>query len=335
MFDHKGDLTLVFGKIDKRQRYAEIKTRLSIVYDYGDADFFKAARDYILERNTRLYVRDFKDYGYPDVEDPSVIYRLCVMREEATELVPFNAHLANKRGILEVASGLPTTKPAVIINGNQCFFSSGLDEGNLLDLPQMYATIADKCHGRLIQGGAAASISSDNHDPTTTPKGSPLAGPDPLPGTNDPGGKYVGSNNSGPWTFAAGQATGTQKALGGLSTNYGLAERAAEPHQMIGYWPGLESGKGCVFTATQIKGVGNAPLFKDFSSYSKVPALTPSADSGAIKLFILDCGIGSVDLMHVDPSEQLQSAFLGRKTRTGVPYYLADYLAFKTSIPRP
>lgn len=332
----KGDLTLVYGKADGSAKYAEVGLPLSIVYDYGDADFFKAARDYIFEHNTRLFVRDFKDYGYPNEENPTVIYRLCVMREEATELLPFNANTKGTTGIEGVALAVPPSYPTVIVNGNQCFFVAGYDELNPLHWTHMFGNLSEKCHGRLIRSGTTAAISSDNYDPATIPApGSPLAGPDPLPGTTNPGGKFIGYNGAGSWVFAGGQASGASDALGGLSTNYASTERINEMHQMVGYWPSAEQGKGCVFTATQVKGEGGAPLFKDFSVDSGVPSLSPSADAGAAKLFILDCGAGSLGLMHRDPSNILQDAFIGRKSRFGVPYFVSTYLIFKATTPRP
>jgi hypothetical protein len=106
-------------------------------------------------------------------------------------------------------------------------------------------------------------------------------------------------------------------------------------HQMIGYAKGTEQGKGCVFTATQIKGEGYAPTFKADASIAGVPALTPSVDTKAIKLLILDSGAGSLALMHADPAGAIQSAYIGRKSVMGVPYYVNNYLTLYSSRPRP
>ncbi len=331
-----------------------IELRLTVVRHFGAKDYFNAARDYILENNTRVFIREV---GYPLLAtDPSRVFRLCIMREEATTMKAFDAFSGGHSGIEMAYAGLPAVPriPAVIINGNQCFWTAGWDESNEFDIPHMLFNIADKCHGRVIRGSVTAPISSDNFDRTTKPAaGSPLAGPDPIPaglvagpdgisGTaddipnpdaGDAGGKYAG-HNAGAWVFSAGQAGGAD-ALGGLSTNYASVDRQNKAHQMIGYAKGLEPGKGCIFTATQIKGVGNAPAFKADAHASGVPALSPSADPGAIKLFILDSGMGSLALMHIDPSGNMRKAYMGRKTVWGVPYYVNNYLALDPEPSRP
>jgi hypothetical protein len=104
---------------------------------------------------------------------------------------------------------------------------------------------------------------------------------------------------------------------------------------MIGYAEGEETGKGCIFTATQIKGVGYGPIIKGDASVAGVPALPPSAGAGAIKLFILDSGAGSLALMHIDPTGAMRGAYMGRKTNFGFPYYVNNYLALDPAPPRP
>ena len=104
---------------------------------------------------------------------------------------------------------------------------------------------------------------------------------------------------------------------------------------MIGFWKALENNKGCVFTATQIKGEGGAPGFARTASGSEVPVLAPSVDTGAIKLFILDCGAGSLALMHTTPAGTLQGAYIGRKSELGIPYYVNTYLALDSAAVRP
>jgi hypothetical protein len=350
--DQEGNLRMFVGKT-VNETWAELKLPLTVVRDFGAKHFFHAARDYILENNSRVCIRD---HGYPFGPNPSVIFRLCVMREEATKMTAFDALAGGQKGIEESYSALPAAPriPAVVINGNQCFWSLGYKEDSALDVTYIVGKIADKCHGRVIRGSVMAATSSDNYDKTTIlAAGSPLAGPDPIPagklagpdgikGTSDdiendyantPGGKYVGCD-SGTWTFAAGRAGGSD-ALGGLSTNYASAERADKAHQMMGYAKGLETGKGCIFTATQIKGVGYGTIVKGDASIAGVPALSPSADAGAIKLFILDSGGGSLALMHIDPAGTMRGAYMGRKTNFGFPYYVNNYLALDPAPARP
>jgi hypothetical protein len=219
------------------------------------------------------------------------------------------------------------------ISGNQSFFTSGLDESSGLDLLEMIGTISDKCHGRLIYKTTTTSLSSDNYDTTTLPAaGSPLAGPDPIPGTQDPGGKFVSWNFG--WQFSPGQATTGNRALGGMSTFYASQVRAEKAHQMIGFAEALEDGEGCVFTATQIRGTGLAVNFANDCKASKGPLLPNSVDPLALKLFILDSGAGSVGLIHTDPSGTKRNAYIGRKHEFGVPYYIPTYLSFDSTLPR-
>jgi hypothetical protein len=367
--ESRGKFALVVGKADRSQEYARIELPLIVVLKLGDEHFFQAARDYIGEQNTKLFIHDRGfPHNLPPSPTPSILYRVCVMREEAASLKPMDCKgttgpysFGPHKGIEAAATS--ATDATVLVNGNQCFFTAGYDEGNLLDLPRMFNTIADKCHGRCVYDGVDTTISSDNYDPTTKPaKGSALAGPDPIPSTpaatpgagpdgvlgtaddvtnplaGSAGGKYVGFQTLGPWSFVAGQAPkggSSFYGLGGLSTNYGSLDRADKAHQMIGYAKGEETGKGCVFTATQIRGVGFAPQFKQAAESSGVPALSPSTDVGAIKLFILDSGMGSVGLLHINGSGALKNAFIGRKHRTNAPYHVSDYLAIKAEKPRP
>ena len=329
LLESTGDLRLFLTKTSPSDILAETKLPFTVVRRFGATHFFNAARDYIFENNTKVFIRD---HGYPFGANPDVVFRICVMREEATTLAPLDAYTANKKGVEEAASAMGS--PTVVINGNQCFFETGLKEDDPNDWPQMIGYIADSCHGRVIVGSTLAPISSDNYYTTTEPApGSPLAGPDPIPETGEPGGKFV-AKSSNTWTFAAGRASGAN-ALGGLSTYYDRPDRADKKHQMIGFAKGTETGKGCVFTATEIKGEGLAPTFKNGASLSGVEALSPSADGGAIKLFIMDSGDGSLGLMHVDPSGTLRSAYIGRKSKIGFPYYVSDYLGFNATVPRP
>jgi len=314
--------------------WTKVQIRWTVVKKFGAAHYFHAARDYIMENNALMCV---KEHGYPlQSTSPDILFRLCIMREEATE---FAAQSTGSKGIQDFSAAWAISNPAVVINGNQNFWSQGWDESNLIDLAFMEKNIANKCHGRVITGGIIRLISSDNFDATTLPAaGSPLAGPDPIPGTANPGGKYVGwiknPQGGGSWDFAAGQAEGW-RAMGGLSTFYASPLRADKAHQMVGYAKVTETGKGVVFTATQIKGVGAAPAFAAEAKLSGVPPLVPSTDPNAIKLFILDSGAGSLGLMHKDPSNTLQDVYIGRKSKWGIPYYVNNYLMFYPEYPRP
>ena len=351
--EYRGNLQMHWG-MTVEEPVVTMELPLTVVQQFGAPHYFHAARDYILENNSRLFVRD---EGYPLLStDPDTVFRLCVMREEATDSIrAFDATKGNDQGIEGCAFRLAGYPAAVIINGNQCFWNNGWSENNLLDLPNMIGNIVDRCHGRVIGASTIAAISSDNYDPTTKPaNGSVLAGPDPIPagmiagpdgliGTSDdipnpdagtPGGKFIAYTAGPGWNFSAGQADGDD-ALGGLSTYYDNPSRQAIPHQMIGHALGIEQGKGCIFTATEIKGFGYVPTFAAYARTSGVPPLSPSADSAAIQLFILDSGAGSLALMHIDPSGAIRSAYIGRKSKFGFPYYVNNYFALCPTKARP
>lgn len=346
----QGTLTLHIGK-STTEEWAALDLPFTLVPEFGCEKFFEAARNYIFERNSQVFLWD---YYMPDRYTPAQIFRLCVMREEATTVKGYDAFANNKKGIEAVALAAGTNKPTVMVNGNQCFFAAGYEEGVDIDLFFTIGRIADGCHGRLIVAGATAGISSDNFDNTTRPsRGSDLAGPDPIPvgkiagndgirGTGDdianpnagnPGGKFLALTGTA-WNFAAGQATGTD-AVGGLSTNYASPIRSDKAHQMIGQVPCREAGKGCVFTATQIYGVGQAPAFAAAAKKSGNQMLSPSTDVLAQELFILDSGGGSLALQHIDPVGKLRKAYIGRKSATGIPYYVNNYIQFWATEPRP
>ena len=318
--------------------------------------YFAAARDYILENNTVMCMRDH-EYTY-NGGDPISIWRLCIMREEATSLRGFNALPTASKGVINASGSMPGF-PSVVINGNQCYFANGLLE-DLRDMWQTARTIADMTQGRLIVGGVTDSISSDNYDTTTEPaRGSPLAGPDVIPwlppdnklvgpdqvpNTADdivnpdagkPGGRFV-SYTAGDWEFSPGRATGDE-ALGGLSSNYDSPLRAATKSQMTGRAPCIEDGKGCVFTATQMTGEGGGELFAYSLSQAGVPKLyssDPPPDADALELLILDSGDGSLATMHQNPAGNMEFDFIGRKSQYGLPYYVNTYLGFYATRPR-
>jgi hypothetical protein len=104
---------------------------------------------------------------------------------------------------------------------------------------------------------------------------------------------------------------------------------------MVGRVACREPGKGCIFTATEIVGVGQAPAFAAAAKRSGNQMLNPSTDTLAQELFILDSGAGSLALDHIDPTGNLREAYLGRKSATGLPYYVNNYVQFWATEPRP
>lgn len=304
---------------------------------------FNAARDYIFENNTKLFVFE---KAFPDRKNPVSIFRLCVLREEATHLHPIECWSAQMKGIKQVGAFYPDS--TVLINGNQCFFSDGTEERPKWKAALRYlwweganltSKMADKCHGRLVQYGQVNwDISSDEYV-KPSPLGSRLAAPDPIPLWLVPGGKYVGQAGKD-WVFAPqkqnvpGNGATTFNALGGLSTYYDSPDRAEQTHQIIGRATLKGDGKGCVFTATQMTGSGLCEDFKKLAEKSGVPKMQGSSRTGYdLELLILDCGTGSVALSHIDPKGTLKNTLWSRK-QYGLPCYVNNYLALEAQTPR-
>jgi len=170
--------------------------------------------------------------------------------------------------------------------------------------------------------------------------GSPLAGPDPIPGTTNSGGKYIAQKSDDKWVFGAGvvpdnltQPPFIKAAIGGLSTYYDNPIRDSEPSQMVGYVPLESDGKGCVFTATQISGGGRGGDFAADAKESGVPNLTGGSKPSDLMLGILDSGDSSVALAHINPAGALKVVDKGSK-QNGVAYFVNTYLGFYSQPPR-
>jgi hypothetical protein len=379
-------LVMKFGKADKSETWATDKLRFTVVKHLGDKKYFQAVRDYILENNTPLFAHDKK--FPPTSSNPSTIIRLCLMREEGTVMNPYETYHADAKAEYNAAIArgeIPPSHPfdptdwgasgiemvmaedtamTVVINGNQCDFS---DPSLPVDPTQRLATLTlysldgepgmtDKCHGRIVIGGVVNPASNDHYDPATVVpgtslRGSYLAGPDPIPGTNSPGGKYVGQYADGRFTMGAGRVPavmvpGTvpttpvpQSAMGGLSGNYSSSDRNDYPNSMVGYAPMKGDGKGVIFVAMGIdktKGKGKVQEFYEAAKASDAPEIagaTPSNNLPVINLLLLDSGMTSCALAYQDPSQTLKLLFKGDK-HDGFPYYTNTFLRFKTERPR-
>jgi hypothetical protein len=237
----EGDLVLKIKVGTNGQEIEAVKMKLTVAKQLGAKKFFHAARDYILENNTELFVQN---WGYP-VANPTVFMRMCVMREEATKMSPYESYWDDAyKGYLD--SNPPPGTPfepsiyttngfgidgavsadnamTVVINGNQCDFTDpGLPDPRttigryqrLADLTAMSLLgepeVTDRCHGRVIIDGKKNQSSSDFDDESalitgTSFRGSDLAGEDPVTGTTNPGGKYIAQFENGHFEMGAGR----------------------------------------------------------------------------------------------------------------------------------
>jgi hypothetical protein len=356
-----GDLVMKFGN-DQQTPLVDDKIKFTAIKQLGDEKFFQAARDYIGERNAKLFAHN---WGYP-VASPSTFIRMCVMREEATTMHPYesyhndavvNYNQASPGGTayfdpVLYAQGLGiegvmsvNEEMTVVINGNQCAFSNGTGTVEayamfLLGEPLM----TDKCQGRVVIGGSLNPASNDHYDPATNApgtsmKGSYLAGPDPIPGTGGPGGKYIAQTGNAFQVGAGVLPSTVNNGMGGLSSSYNLGERSGYPNSMVGYVPMAGDGKGVVFTACGInfsQGNGKVVEFYQAARDSKVPDISGATQSNGmtvINLLLLDSGNTSPAMAHQNPSDNLKLLLKGSK-HDGNAYYTNTFLRFKSQRPR-
>ena len=376
----EGDLVLKIkmgGAI--RQEIEALKMKFTVVKELGAEKYFHATRDYILENNTKLYV---DDRGFPS-DSPTSTIRICAMLEEKTIMSPYESYHwdAKKKydasvnpinpGVsfnpVQWAEGLGIQgvmdvdeEMTVVINGNQCGFSDGTTSAQAAILAGLGDPLmTDKCQGRLAIGGRINPASNDHYDtatnaPRTSMKGSPLAGPDPIPGTNDPGGKYFYQDIDGKYVMGAGrmpvnlgppgtipQSSVAENGIGGLSSSYGSGDRNNYPNSFVGFHPmdeQGESGKGVVFVAMGkgANGNGKVPDLYQAAKSSGVPEIPGATKSGTysiINFLMLDSGDTSCALAHKNPSDDFIKVYEGHKHR-GLPYYVNTFLRFKTTKPR-
>jgi len=330
----EGKLVMKFGKVDKSETWADDKLLFTIVKELGDKKFFHAARDYIMENNTRFFVHE-KKYG-SGTTDPS--FRIVCMREEGSVMYPIDAAQRPGGGVLNGIDAVTGAFPGidVAINGNMCFFSvdyynstAGKAEAVLRGL------ITDKCHGRIVRSKIWDQlVSSDNDDVTTSPKGSLLAG--------ETYGRYIAQyDEQKRFVLAAGRvpvATAPDQvlgnpggAMGGLSTNYDGADRIDREYQAVGYAPVSEAGKGIVFTATQYFGTGKGPDLAADAKKSGVQALPGGNGTSDIQLLLLDGGT-STALAYTNPDGEIGTHVKNFKHRNG--YFINTYLLFRCAPPR-
>jgi hypothetical protein len=304
----EGILIMKFGKADKSETWGEDKLLFTVVKHFGDTKYFRAARDYIWESNTKFFVHEKR---YDEAR-----YRLVVMREAASVMYAVDTYdhangEARLHGIDAVSGNYAVD---VVINGNQCFFSG-------VALP---GAMTNRCDGRFLVGRQVLRPPSDDnhHD---------LGG--------QVFGRYVGhwlSPNR--FVFGAGRVPENahnatpDTAMGGLSTNYTLAVRQTDPNQLIGYVPEDKAGEGIVFTATNFQNEGGkATEFSQDAVKSGVPLL-PAGDGDDLKLFHLD-GSTSVGLAYTTPSGTPKTYIKGSK-HSGVFYWINTYLLFECERPR-
>jgi hypothetical protein len=325
----EGDLVLKIKVGTAGQEIEAVKMKLTVVKQLGAKKYFHAARDYIMENNARIFVRD-KAYG------SSTSFRVVSMLEESARMYPIDAARrttgAAFKGIDQVNAAYDGSIH-VVVNGNMNFFSDDRFNGTVGNVAAaLQGLITDKCHGRLVRMNSYdAAVSSDNTSSTSSPQGSDLAG--------DTYGRYIAQyNQDNKYSLAAGRVPlpspsgGPSAAMGGLSTNYSNADRVNREYQLIGYSKCTDPNKGIVFTATQLTGTGSGPSLADDAKKSGVAAL-PGGDADDLQILLLDGGT-STAMSHAKPDGSL-STRVKKGKHTGTLYYINTYLLFYCEKPRP
>lgn len=307
------------------------KIKLTIVESFGAEKYFFAARDYIMEENTKYFIHD-KFYG------ANCHYRLVSMREESTNMALSDTYDHVKDEAKAQFAGIPKAQwiyhgATLVINGNQCFFSG-------LPFP---GAMTDRCDGRFVVPllGALIPPSDDNHHPLGGPDFGRWVGVKKNHGLEN--GELVRKNTfhlekgqapvAGDWRF--------HPSMGGLSTNYGLPVRQVAENQAIGYAPVLEEGKGLLFTATNFPGKGGKALELSVDAKKSGVPLLPGQDpaDNHLMLAFLD-GSTSVGLCLDNPfSDDRMVVIAGDKHVPGqggmTSYYVNTYISFLGLRPRP
>ena len=212
--ESSGNLIATFTTAVGGSALVQQQLKLDIVKQFGDLNFFPAARAWIYKHNSTIFVKDW--YSKNISGGPR---RVCVTLGETTSIRPFETYYNTIQlaGLQEVASANPNA--VEVVNGNLVGLTDGTSEhspftylraaelnilhlsSNQLGLPTFL--MADHCFGRLIQDGGLSPASLDNGDNYT-----PSVDPEHYAGTQLPisqfGGDkagYLSSNSASPGVY--------------------------------------------------------------------------------------------------------------------------------------
>ena len=316
----EGDLVLKIKTGANGQEVEAAKLKLTVIKAVGAKKYFYAARDYMIENNSKLCARK------EEVRNSSSYTsykRLISMLHEKTEMQTVDSFQRNPKlyGIDAVTAGFPTYD--VALNGNFCYAS----DGRIYDRtrPSVNA-MTDKCHGRLITGGVAQASSSTGGSSVYESSAA----------------DYIGWNSTSGIQIQTGvvpvsPATYTE-ALGGFGSNL-LDEGGWHP------WFGIANAgaKKVFFTATPFtvdgSGAGGRVELRRRLTNSGCPSL-PGGQPGEIQCIYGDGG-SSLGLAYKVASSPFMTKLKGSKHTysTGIvpqagDYFINTYLLFKSSNPR-
>ncbi len=304
-----GDLVLEYTPVGEPKR--DILTlKLTIAHIIGDGSYFQAARDYMLEFNSRVCMR-FSKLGKPTV-------RIVSMLHETTQMKVIEAyHRTPKLETIFAVNEMNANYHDMIINGNFCFFEGGIP-GRIRGIREEEMT--SRCHGGCVIGGVVSLASS-------------TGGSSPFEQANT---EYIASNGKGTIEISTGivplNPVVDAEALGGFASN--LVGGVYNTHPWIGISEVGETGneKKVLFTVTQTVRADAYPLADLFDRLkdSGVPELPAS---GGHILCIAGDGGGSTAIAHRVEGTGVEVKYAGDKHRPD-SYRINTYLAFKSDKPR-
>lgn len=311
------------------QQKSEIaKLRLVVVEGLGAKNYFHAARDYILENDSRLY----KDRMITASNEG---FHIVCLRSESTRMTALQTYYRSPqlKGLPAVVAAYP--EQTLIINGNYVDFEPKV---NVLRLK---GKLANVCYGNLVSSGVVDARISRANNAYGGPHAKFIG---QLPDNDGKPGDFVidrGQPNDSDSTRTPTPNSRKRftEALGGLSTNY------------------LEHNKNHTNSFGKVKVGDNEVIFTITSDIKFHPTgggtgllemVNKAAKSGVAKLktdlssdptryelVVFDAG-SSVAMAYETPNNALTSVVLGNKH--AVPprwdtYYVPTYLMFKSTKP--
>lgn len=312
----EGDLVLKYKAKADGEEIDAAKMKFTVVHRLGDKKYFFAARDYMLELNSKLFVR--REEMKPDAPfNERAHKRIVCMLHEKTRMITADSYYRNPRlkGIGAVVGGFGGYDVAV--NGNFCYST------NVGGRPGP-GGMTNRCHGLFVSGKAQKIIGVANN-------GNDYSGPNA---------EYTGYEPTRGIDIQTGHVPTTpiihDEALGGFSSKLHTKNSGWHP------WYGIaEAGTEKVFFiatpyVVDSRGSGAGAILKQKLKDSGVPAL-PGGQAGEIQCVSGDGG-SSLGLAYKLEGEALKVRTAGSKHIKKISirgnYYINTYLLFSTQKTR-
>jgi hypothetical protein len=295
------DLIMKFGKADQSETWADTKLKFNIVSKIGDSKYFNAARDYMMETNSRVHVRIFKS-GSQQI-------RITTMRHEATTMGVIETYNRSSK-----IYGLPGVVAAandgydLILNGNFCYFEGGYP-GRTWGIANHQMT--SRCHGGCVVNSVQNPATSEG-------------GTHSLEQANA---EYMSSNGKGTFAITTGIVPlppTKQYALGGFASNLVGGLYAMHPWFGIAETGATGDRKIYIFTVTQTAPSTSYPL-EDL-----VQRLTTSGQT----ICVAGDGGSSTAIAYRTEGVNTRVGYAGDKHYPG-HYWINTYVGFLSDKPRP